>query len=70
MNRRHCKFSVALYEANQFNFNKLVSWRNQVYVVVKRTVYLLTIYAKAHPADLTTAQRKAVLGAVAALKGE
>jgi len=41
-----------------------------LYVVVKSTVYLLTIYAKAHQADLTAAQRKAILGAVAALKGE
>ncbi len=41
-----------------------------LYVVVKSTVYLLTIYAKGHQADLTAAQRKAILGAVAVLKGE
>ena len=41
-----------------------------LYVVVKSTVYLLTIYAKAHQADLTAAQKKAILVAVATLKGE
>ena len=39
-------------------------------MVVKSTVYLLTIYAKAHQADLTAAQKKAILVAVATLKGE
>ena len=41
-----------------------------LYVVVKSTVYLLTIYAKAQQVDLTPAQKKAILGAVATLKGE
>jgi mRNA-degrading endonuclease RelE of RelBE toxin-antitoxin system len=41
-----------------------------LYAVVKSTVYLLTIYSKAQQADLTTAQKKALVGIVAALKGE
>jgi hypothetical protein len=41
-----------------------------LYVVVRNTIYLLTIYAKAQPEDFTNAQKKAVLGQVAALKGE
>ena len=39
-----------------------------LYVVVKSTVYLLTIYAKARQADLSPVQKKAIAGTVAALK--
>ena len=41
-----------------------------LYVVLKGTVYLLTIYAKAQQEDLMPAQKKAILSVVAALKGE
>jgi len=41
-----------------------------LYVFVRSTVYLLTIYSKAQQADLTAAQKKAILGTVAELKGE
>jgi len=41
-----------------------------LYVVVKSTVYLLTIYAKAQQEDLTPVQKKAILRDVATLKGE
>ena len=39
-----------------------------LYVVVRSTIYLLTIYSKAQQADLSPAQKKAIVGAVAALK--
>jgi mRNA-degrading endonuclease RelE of RelBE toxin-antitoxin system len=41
-----------------------------LYAVVKSTVYLLTVYAKGRQKDLTPADRKAILKAIAALKGE
>lgn len=41
-----------------------------LYVVVRSTVYLLTIYAKAQQENLTPAQKKAILSEVATLKGE
>jgi mRNA-degrading endonuclease RelE of RelBE toxin-antitoxin system len=40
-----------------------------LYAVVKRTLYLLTVYSKTEQPDLTPAQRKAILAAVAELKG-
>ncbi|MGD0199461.1 MAG: addiction module toxin RelE [Bryobacteraceae bacterium] len=41
-----------------------------LYVVVKSTIYLLTIYAKAQQEDLAPTQRRAILREVATLKGE
>lgn len=41
-----------------------------LYVVVKSTIYLVTIYAKAQQTDLTPEQRKGILRGLAALKGE
>jgi mRNA-degrading endonuclease RelE of RelBE toxin-antitoxin system len=40
-----------------------------LYAVVKSTVYLLTVYAKARQKDLTPAEKKAILNVIAALKG-
>jgi mRNA-degrading endonuclease RelE of RelBE toxin-antitoxin system len=40
-----------------------------LYAVVKSTVYLLTVYAKARQKDLMPAEKKAILNVIAALKG-
>jgi hypothetical protein len=41
-----------------------------LYVTVRSTVYLLTVYAKAQQAGLTPAQKKTILRTIAILKGE
>jgi mRNA-degrading endonuclease RelE of RelBE toxin-antitoxin system len=41
-----------------------------LYLVVKETIYLITIYSKNEQADLTPAQKKAILGVAATLKGD
>jgi mRNA-degrading endonuclease RelE of RelBE toxin-antitoxin system len=41
-----------------------------LYLVVKETVYLLTIYAKGQQQDLTPSDRKAILAVIEELQGE